>query len=52
MTRLTISHFDNMPKIPERILSIIDELIDQYQEDDRYCCMLLVATPRKKNAKK
>lgn len=25
-----------MPKLPERILSIIEELIDQYQEDDRY----------------
>ncbi|MDD4429025.1 MAG: DNA phosphorothioation system sulfurtransferase DndC [Paludibacter sp.] len=25
-----------MPKLPERILSIIEELIDQYQEDDRF----------------
>ncbi|MBP8967354.1 MAG: DNA phosphorothioation system sulfurtransferase DndC [Paludibacteraceae bacterium] len=25
-----------MSKLPERILSIIEELIDQYQEDDRY----------------
>jgi DNA sulfur modification protein DndC len=25
-----------MPKLPERILSIIEELVDQYQEDDRY----------------
>jgi hypothetical protein len=25
-----------MPKLPERILSIIEELIDQYQKDDRY----------------